>query len=213
MGRVSLLVEANTSIAIGNISKLGEAIKNAMAKFDSKALTTWETDTETKINKVGETINKLSETLQTFKNNLKADASFGASKALTEFKRKFEDSFKTLDNFKTYFKEGYTFGATTQVETFKTKIAEVKEAIDALNAELSKQTTNQAAKGKKDEISKLIAASKELNKQLEKKPVLGARQAIVDFEAGLKTFSQNVAKNISPALVSLNLVKTPAFEF
>ena len=208
MGRVSLLVEANTSIAIGNISKLGEAIKNAMAKFDSKALTTWEKDAETKINKVGETINKLGETLQTFKNNLKADASFGASKALTDFKRKFEDSFKTLDNFKTYFKEGYTFGATTQVETFKTKIAEVKEAIGALNAELSKQTTNQAAKGKKDEITKLIAAAKELNKQLEKKPVLGAKQAIVDFEAGFKAFSQNVAQNIAPALVSLNLVKT-----
>lgn len=211
MGRVSLLVEANTSTAIGNISKLGEAIKNAMAKFDSKALTTWETDAETKINKVGETINKLGETLQTFKNNLKADASFGASKALTEFKRKFEDSFQTLSNFKTYFKDGYTFGATTQVDTFKTRINEAKLAVESLNKKVAENANvgaNQALKGKRDEIAKMLSYVEALNRKLAVRPVVGAKEAISDFQAGLQNLSRNIGTYLSPMFISLNAVKT-----
>lgn len=211
MGRVSLIVEANTSTAIGNISKLGEAIKNAMAKFDSKALATWEKDAETKINKVGETINKLGETLQTFKNNLKADASFGASKALTEFKRKFEDSFQTLSNFKTYFKDGYTFGATTQVDTFKTRINEAKLAVESLNKKVAENANvgaNQALKGRRDEIAKMLSYVEALNRRLAVRPVVGAKEAISDFQAGLQNLSRNTGTYLSPIFISLNAVKT-----
>ena len=203
MGRVSLIVEANTSDAITKITSLGQTIQTTMKKFESSAA-------ENGINKARTVLQKLSEELTSFSNLFKADVPFGASKSLAAYKKSLEGLFNDLTNFKTSFKEGYEFGAVAQLDAFKSKIAEAKEAVATLNAELSNQTksgVNQAAQGRKDEISKLIGAAKKLNEQLAVKPVLGARQAIVEFESGLKSFSQNVGTLIAPAFISLNMLK------
>lgn len=215
MGRVSLLVEANTSDAISKISGLGEAIKKAMSGFDSSKLATWEQSFDKQLQSVKGKLNDLKEKLKGLTNDFKAEVPFGANNSIGTFKDRLKSADEALKTFKATFKDGYTFGAVAQIDSLKSKLNEAQKAIAALNAEAGKSTNlgaNQNAKAKKDEITKTIAAVEQLNRSLAKKPVIGATEAVRNLEVSLQKLSANVPNYLSPISFSLNALKTQMLE-
>ena len=215
MGRVSLLVEANTSDAISKISGLGEAIKKAMSGFDSSKLATWEQSLDKQLQSVKGKLNDLKEKLKGLTNDFKAEVPFGANNSISTFKDRLKSADEALKTFKATFKDGYTFGAVAQIDSLKSKLNEAQKAIAALNAEAGKSTNlgaNQNAKAKKDEITKTIAAVEQLNRSLAKKPVIGAAEAVRSLEQALQKLSANVPNYLSPISFSLNALKTQMLE-
>ena len=215
MGRVSLLVEANTSDAISKISGLGEAIKKAMSGFDSSKLATWEQSFDKQLQSVKGKLNDLKEKLKGLTNDFKAEVPFGANNSIGTFKDRLKSADEALKTFKATFKDGYTFGAVAQIDSLKSKLNEAQKAIAALNAEAGKSTNlgaNQNAKAKKDEITKTIAAVEQLNRSLAKKPVIGAVEAVRSLEQALQKLSANVPNYLSPISFSLNALKTQMLE-
>ena len=215
MGRVSLIVSADTSDAITKITGLGQAIQTAMSKFDSKSIATWEKNVETEINKTRSVLQKLKEEFNGLGELLKSKPNFGALDSLNKFKDSLSTARESLSTFKASFKENYTFGATAQIETFKAKVNEAKQAIAALNAEASKSTglgANQTARARKDEITKTIAAVEQLNRKLAARPTIGATEAVRNLEVSLQRLSGNIPNYISPISSSINALKTQMLE-
>lgn len=210
MGRVSLIVSADTSDAITKITGLGQAIQTAMSKFDSKSIATWEKNVETEINKTRSVLQKLKEEFNGLGELLKSKPNFGALDSLNKFKDSLSTARESLSTFKASFKENYTFGATAQIETFKAKVNEAKQAIAALNAEASKSTglgANQTARARKDEITKTIAAVEQLNRKLAARPTIGATEAVRNLEVSLQRLSGNASNYLSPISFSINAIK------
>ncbi len=210
MGRVSLIVEANTSDAISKISGLGEAIKKAMSGFDSSKLATWEQSFDKQLQSVKGKLNDLKEKLKGLTNDFKAEVPFGANNSIGTFKDRLKSADEALKTFKATFKDGYAFGAVAQIDSLKSKLNEAQKAIAALNAEAGKSTNlgaNQNAKAKKDEITKTIAAVEQLNRSLAKKPVIGATEAVRNLEVSLQRLSGNASNYLSPISFSINAIK------
>lgn len=205
MGRVKLTVEADTNGAIENIAKLGTAIDNAVKKFDSKAVTTWETTASEKIQKVvsalGGIVSKYGEVTEV----LQKSVEFGIVKAITDAKTSFEtlvsdsksafDKVKSNSNGATESFKTLSAGIVAESEKAKTAIQQVAQALNELNT---------AKAGSK--ISPNTATAKNIETLSN-----AVKNAQADFET-FKTIPTQIAEVVKAIAAQLKDIKAPLSE-